>query len=253
MLSFRSMLIGSCLVAAVGIVAPSVQADIIQTFSVANANVGDGANLADATIAFDVSAAGNTVSVTITNESVMHAANELLRSVSFDVQTSGGPAPSSPDALALADGKSVTVASGGAATTTSLAGLAALGSNQWTISSTSSLNNGGSGDASTFLLTSSGPKYLVIGPSSYVDANASIAGNRAHSVFLGNSPTFTFHLANLAAADSINNVVVGFGTGSDVVCASMLSASSVPEASTLALLAVCSSLLLVSRRRARPA
>ena len=249
MLSLRSMLIGASFVALAGVATPAVNADIIQTFDVVNANVGDGTNLADATIAFDVSAASNTVQVTITNASVMHAANELLRSVSFDVQTSGGSAPSAPSGLALSDGQSVTVASGGAATTTPLAGLSALGANAWTISPSPS----GPGDTSTFLLSSSGPKYLVIGPSPYVDANSSIAGNPAHSVFLGNSPVFTFHLQNLAAADSINNVVVGFGTGSDVVSASLLTSSSVPEASTLALLAVGSSLLLVCRRRPHPA
>ena len=184
MLSLRSMLIGASLVALAGVATPAVNADIIQTFDVVNANVGDGTNLADATIAFDVSAASNTVQVTITNASVMHAANELLRSVSFDVQTSGGSAPSAPSGLALSDGQSVTVASGGAATTTPLAGLSALGANAWTISPSPS----GPGDTSTFLLSSSGPKYLVIGPSPYVDANSSIAGNPAHSVFIGNSP-----------------------------------------------------------------
>ncbi len=243
MLSTRSLLIGACAVALAGVAVPTLQANVIQTFSVVNANVGDGTNLADATIAFDVSSTNNTISVTITNASVMHAANELLRSVSFDVQTGGGTVPSSPSALALSDGQSVTVAAGGAATITPLSGLSALGSNAWTISPT------GPGNTSTFLLTSSGPKYLVIGPSPYIDANASIAGNNAHSVFLGNSPAFTFHMQNLAAADSINNVVVGFGTGSDVVSANLLSPTTVPEASTLALLAVGSSLLLVSRRR----
>ena len=249
MLYIRSVLIGACLAALAGVATPAVNADIIQTFGVANAHVGDKTNLADAIIAFDVSAANNTVSVTITNASTMHAANELLRSVSFDVQSSGGSEPSSPSGLALSDGQSVTVASGGAATTTSLAGLSALGANAWTISPSTT----GPGATSTFLLSSSGPKYLVIGPSPYVDANSSITGNKGHKVFLGNSPIFTFHLQNLTAADSINNVVVGFGTGSDVVSASLLSSTSVPEPSTLALLVVGSSLLLVSRRRPRPA
>ncbi|NNM88782.1 MAG: hypothetical protein HKL95_09730 [Phycisphaerae bacterium] len=249
MLSFRSILISASLVALGGVATSAVSADIIQTFAVANANVGDGTNLADATIAFDVSAANNTVVVTISNASVMHAANELLRSVSFDVQTSGGTAPSSPSGLALSDGQSVTVASGGAATTTSLSGLSALGGNEWTISPSTT----GPSNTSTFLLSSSGPKYLVIGPSPYIDANSSVAGNPSHSVFLGNSPVFTFHLQNLAAADSINHVVVGFGTGCDVVSANLLTSTTVPEASTLALLAVGSSLLLVSRRRPRPA
>ncbi len=251
MLCFRSMLISASLVALAGVTAPAVSADIIQTFSVTNAYVGDGTNLANATIAFDVSAVSNTISVTITNASVMHASNELLRSVSFGVQTNGSTAPSSPSDLALYNGQSVTVASDGTATTTPLSGFSALGSNAWTISSSTT----GPGNANTFLLTSSGPKYLVIGPSPYIDANSSIDGNNAHSVFLGNSPTFTFHLQNLAIADSINNVVIGFGTGSDVVSASLFNSTTVtvPETSTLALLAVCSSLLLVRRRRPLPA
>ncbi len=249
MLSSRSLLMGACTVALAGVAVPTLQANVIQTFSVANANVGDGTNLANATIAFDVSSTNNTISVTITNASVMHAANELLRSVSFDVQSSGNTAPSSPGALALSNGQCVTVAAGGAATTTPLSGLSALGSNAWTISPSPS----GPGNTNTFLLTSSAPKYLVIGPSPYIDANSSIDGNPSHSVFLGNSPTFTFHMQNLAAADGINNVVVGFGTGSDVVSANLLSTTTVPEASTLALLAVGSSLLLVGRRRPHPA
>jgi len=202
----------------------------METFQITNGNVGDGSNLADASITFNTSA--NQVQITLNNTSNMHSISELLDGVSFTIS-------------GVTNSPSIT----------GLSGQEETGNSNWynysSISSNSSLGDPWTTSISSgvYSLVGSGADDLVISAPQvsgdpYPSANSSVFN---HKPWLATGITFTLGVSGVSAASTINNATFEFGNGGT----SQLSASPVatPEPATLGLMTLGGMALLMKKRK----
>ena len=242
MRSLTGSLTSCCVYAAIitaGLAAGRAGANMIgppQVFTIANQKVGDGDHLADATISFGLS--NGQLTVSLDNTSSMHAANELIRSVSFKLFNSSRAITATGQLTALHNGRQEKINKNGSYTFSSvtLGGLA----DPWRIRRNSS----------AYILGTGGAKDMVIAPpvGNAYRANKTIDGNPRHNPFLADTPTFNMQLCGINSVTQVRDVMVGFGTGSLNVPASE---TSIPEPAAAALLAVGGLVLLLKRKRSR--
>ena len=87
-----------------------------------------------------------------------------------------------------------------------------------------------------------GPEHTILGPPStpttYSSSNASIAGNGPHNPFLGESVTWALNIVGLTADTTITAAAFSFGTDPDSPEIIGVRSPTVPEPSTVLLLAL---------------
>jgi hypothetical protein len=103
-----------------------------------------------------------------------------------------------------------------------------------------------------------GPAHLIIGPGPYTNANGSIAGNKPHNPFLDQTAQFTIANQSISATTTVTSVLFSFGTQPGITVEGVtqqpdVPPSSIPEPTTLALLAIAFIMALGIRRRKNPA
>lgn len=178
----------------------------------------------------------NTITVQLTNDMANTAnAGLTLRSIAFDLSevSSTGSITAFTGVNRTIDGKKA---------------------GQYTDTATTSTDWSFSGHGS-YLLTSTGPDYLVIGDpdanNAYSAANGSIT-NGPHNPHLANSPLFTLNIPGVTDTLVVSNVVFGYGTSNDTIAATSLTSShhqvvAIPEPASLGMASVLLTALAAAR------
>ncbi|HMD53176.1 MAG TPA: PEP-CTERM sorting domain-containing protein [Phycisphaerae bacterium] len=228
---FGMKLLGMAIAAGINMFSAGSAMATMETFQITNGNVGDGSNLANASITFNTSA--NQVQITLNNTSNTHAAGELLYGVTFTI--SG--VTSAPSIAGLSGqqetGDSSSYSYGSVSSNSSL-------SSPWT----TSINTG------VYSLTGSSADDLVISApqasgNPYPSANPSVFN---HTPWLATGATFTLGVSGVSASSTISDATFEFGSSGS---SAQLPASQMPtpEPATLGLMTVGGIALLMKKRK----
>ena len=226
----RKTILSAGLIAAAGMLAGAgnASASVVQPFYASGAYVYDHTYTLSASIDFTTSA--GTVAVVINNTSEMHAINEAIYGITFDLSGGVTAAPSLDPTLAV--GQQITLNKSGPTVTADpvssqsyengAGGIYSVLKHPWTASV-------GTGAITTYslMIDASKPADLV-SSDNFTNPDGSLW---SHSPLLATGASFTMDIAGILSSTTVSNVVVYYGTSGSTTSATPL--GSVPAGGPL--------------------